>query len=254
MASPAVIAFHNAQMEQERQRVALRIANGTKASSNRIIGARMQNPSYKGLPDNSTGSRNQPFFAMKDESQCSLEDKIRMRGGVLATDAGRKYAKMVLKRRARDMQNQEAAVEGLPQQPAPLLQLDETESKSLELNTILDALSDAADDGQVFTIPQSELTKLPRLIISLAPTFTDDKIVVLIDVIRGIVRTLDSMVPDGRMRRPRRIGDDEDAANAVASQSAAVSLERIIDFLDGLLKFANMQFKIFKKNTVILKS
>jgi len=237
MASPAVISFHNAQMEQERKRVALRIANGTKASSNLVIGHRMQHPSYKGLPDNSTGSRNQPFFAMKDESQCPLEDKIRMRGGVLSTDAGRQYAKSILKRRAEDTNNIERMKNELPPVPPKLLELDEEESKSLELNTIIDGIDDALNAGTAFGVPISEVSKLPRLLISLSPTFAEQQITALIDVfddLYGRARQTQSI------RRNNRAGDAEDAAETISVARLAIPLERCIDFLKEILKVVNL--------------
>jgi len=237
MASPAVIAFHNAQMEQERKRVALRIANGTKASSNLVIGHRMQHPSYKGLPDNSTGSRNQPFFAMKDESQCPLEDKIRMRGGVLSTDAGQQYARSILKRRAEDTDNIRRIEDGLPPVPPKLLELDESESKSLELNTIIDAIDDAIDAGTTFGIPLSEVSKLPRLLISLSPTFSEEQITALIDVFDDLYRRADT--PQS-IRRPNRLGDAEDAAESVSNARLAIPLGRCLAFLEEILKVVNL--------------
>jgi hypothetical protein len=83
MATLPVINFHNQQMAEERARVMLRVANGTKASSSALIGRRMMDPSFKGLPANSTGSRNMPFFAAKDEVNVPLEAKIQARGGMM---------------------------------------------------------------------------------------------------------------------------------------------------------------------------
>lgn len=240
MASPATIDFHNAKMAQERARVALRIANGTKASSPNIISYRHSHPTFKGLPDNSTGSRNQPFFAMKDESQISLEDKLAarmMRGGVLNTDAGMKYAKSILKRRAIDTTNEDLAREGLPAQPQPLLELDEVESRSLELNNIIDAIDDALNAGTAFAIPLSEVTKLPRLLIALSPTFNERKITALIDVLDDLFQRASTA---RGIKQPVPIesatGDDEDVAVA----RIAVPLERSIDFLKGALNVVNL--------------
>jgi hypothetical protein len=239
MASPAVIGFHNSQMAQERQRVALRIANGTKASSNLIIGARMQHPTYKGLIDNSTGSKTRPFFAMKDESDVRLEDKVRMRGGVLSTDAGMQFAKAILKRRAVDMKNQRLAADGLPIQPSPLIELDESESKSLELNNILDAIADAAQAGATYGLPLSEVSKIPRLFIALSPTFSEQQITDLINTIDGIINLLEDNVARP-LRAPRRFADAEDAANSVSSDRLIGPLGRSRRFLKGLLPIVNM--------------
>lgn len=79
MATIPVINFHNDKMAQERARVMLRIANGLKSDSSAIIARRMMNPSFKGLPANSTGSRNMPFFAAINEINTPLEAKIAMR-------------------------------------------------------------------------------------------------------------------------------------------------------------------------------
>jgi len=81
MATLNVIAFHNEKMAQEKERVMMRIANGLKSDSSSIIARRMMNPSFRGMVNNSTGSRNMPFFATKDESNVTLESKIKLRGG-----------------------------------------------------------------------------------------------------------------------------------------------------------------------------
>lgn len=236
MASPAVNAFHNAKMEQERQRVALRIANGTKASSNLVIGHRMQHPTYKGLPDNSTGSRIQPFFASKDESHVPLEQKVAMRGGVLSTDAGMKFAKAALRRRAEDLTNQKLAADGLPVNPPKLMELDETESKSLELNQILESLADSAEAGTFFGFSISEVSKLPRLIISLLPTFSEGQVVELINALDNIVQLAMNVSSERSLKAATRFGDVEDEATRTASSRAIRPMRRLADFLEAFIK------------------
>jgi len=83
MATLDVINFHNQRMAEEKARVMLRIQNGLKSDSSALIARRMMNPSFKGLPANSTGSRNMPFFATKNEIDVPLEAKIKARGGVI---------------------------------------------------------------------------------------------------------------------------------------------------------------------------
>jgi hypothetical protein len=78
MATLEVIDFHNQQMAQERARVMLRIANGTKASSSAQIWNRHFNKSYRGLPDNSTGSRNTPFFITKADAPITFAPSARV--------------------------------------------------------------------------------------------------------------------------------------------------------------------------------
>jgi len=231
-----VNAFHNAKMAQERERVALRIANGTKASSNLVIGHRMQHPSYKGLIDNSTGSRIQPFFASKDESQFPLEDKIAMRGGVLSTEAGMKFAKAALRRRAEDLVNQKLAADGLPVNPPKLMELDETESKSLELNQILESLADSAEAGAFFNFSISEVSKLPRLVISLLPTFSEGQIVELINALDNIVQLAMNISSERSLKAATRFGDIEDEATRTASSRAIKPMRRLADFLEAFVK------------------
>ena len=88
MATLPVINFHNEKMAQERARVMLRIANGTKSDSSALIARRMLNRTYQGVPDNSTGSRNMPFFATKNELNTPLEAKISARGGMVPRQPG----------------------------------------------------------------------------------------------------------------------------------------------------------------------
>lgn len=83
MANATAINFHNEKMAQERERVMLRIQNGLKSDTSAIIANRMAHPSFRGMVDNSTGSKNVPFFITKDESGTSLESKIKNRNGMI---------------------------------------------------------------------------------------------------------------------------------------------------------------------------
>ena len=134
MASAAVLAFHAANQADERRRVALRIANGTKASSPQIISARHQDPSFKGLPDNSTGSRNAPFFVNTNQRGHPFDGIV---GGVIKDY---RFARELLDRRAKSSAELQALKEGMPLQPetpGPLLSLSPEDSRSLELNQLL---------------------------------------------------------------------------------------------------------------------
>jgi hypothetical protein len=72
------------------------------------IGYRMTHPSYRGLPDNSTGSKMRPFFINKDESHIPLEEKIKG-GSLSSTPEGRAYIQRILSQRARDVEAIERA-------------------------------------------------------------------------------------------------------------------------------------------------
>jgi hypothetical protein len=237
MATPELRAYHDDKVLQERARVLLRIANGTKASSPAIISARRQNPSFKGLPDNSTGSRNQPFFAAKDESNVRLEDKISLRGGVLKSD---KYAKMILKRRARNVVENQERADGIPVADLPIPELTPEESRSLELNTLLTSIENAIETGAVSTLTLAELKNIPRLIISLvlSDSITPARVVELIQYLNDLIESV-SQLADPALRSGE---DQEDELGARSgreqktAQTVATFLTNLRSFLKDILK------------------
>lgn len=199
MASPAVIEFHNQIMAQERARVALRIAQGTKASSPNLLSARWRKHDFKGLPDNSVGSKNLPFFLNPNQSDKVLEAKS-LTGGVLRDY---KYAKYILNRRARDTTALDMEKEGIEPPAQPLLELSDEESRGLELNNLLQTLQDAIELGDVAdvsaTIP--ELKNILRLFVSLIPTFTDQQLTEFMRFFQGMVEDLNAIIDDTNQRR-----------------------------------------------------
>lgn len=172
----------------------LRIANGTKATSPDILMARRLEPLYYAnpLPDNSTGSKNRPFFENKDESgrpnaMEQVAAKQTMQGGVLKNYA---YAKKVLAQRARDTTNQDLQKEGLPPVPSETLQLDPTESMNMELSNLIQALQNAIQDQTLDTLTVNEIKNIPRLIVALSPTYTQDDVATLLDIIGEMQESL----------------------------------------------------------------
>lgn len=214
MAMDVVSNWHNQLMAQERARVLFRIANGTKASSPRILNARREMPLFYSnpLPDNSSGSKNRPFFASKDESGRPTADQIvamnqhkahfghegmsdadAMRGGVLRQF---NYAQQILKRRARDTENINLASQGLPAEPAPMLELSEVESRKLELDTLLQSLSNQIELGDITSLTVAELKNIPRLMVALAPVLTEGDITQLIRTIDNLLMELEESVDE----------------------------------------------------------
>jgi hypothetical protein len=195
MASPITQGFHAQQMAQERERVALRISYGTKASTPEIRNIRRMNPlNYSNpLPDNSSGSKIRPFFSTKDESgrpnamEIVAMNQAKMRGGVLKDY---RYAQKILQQRATDTQNLQNESQGLPPVPSPLLQLSDEDSRKLELNTLLTSLEDAIDTGAISALTVAELKNIPRLMIALAPTFTESQIADLLRYFDDMIESL----------------------------------------------------------------
>jgi hypothetical protein len=195
MASPITQGFHAQQMAQERERVALRISYGTKASTPEIRNIRRMNPLYYSnpLPDNSSGSKMRPFFSSKDESgrpnamEIVAMNQAQMRGGVLKDY---RYAQKILQQRATDTQNLQNESQGLPPVPSPLLQLSDEDSRKLELNTLLTSLEDAIDTGAISALTVAELKNIPRLMIALAPTFTESQIADLLRYFDDMIESL----------------------------------------------------------------
>jgi hypothetical protein len=227
-------------MAQERARVLDRIAYGTKASSPQIINARRLNPLFYSnpLPDNSSGSKNRPIGAAKDESGRPDANMLvamaqghahfphegmphgGMRGGVLRNY---KYAKMILERRGRDSEDINLASQGLPPVPGPLLELSDVESRKLELDTLITSLGDAIEVGDVTQLTVGELKNIPRLMVALAPTFTESDIVSLIRQFEEMVESL------------------EVSATRSAQRIIDYFQDKVLVFLKATLQLVNLQ-------------
>ena len=192
MALPIVSDFHNQLMAQERARVLLRCANGTKASTPQILNARRIMPLFYSnpLPDNSSGSKNRPIGFSKDESgrpdanmivamnqgkphfpHNGMSEQQSMRGGVLRNF---KYAQEVLKRLGRDTENINLSSQGMPGVPEPTMELNDVDSRNLELNNLLSGIEESIQLSSISSLTISELKNVPRLLIYLAPTFEED--------------------------------------------------------------------------------
>lgn len=143
----------------------LRVAN------NASKGARRQDPQYKGLPDNSTGSKNRPFYAAKDESQTPLVPKISspggVRGGVLRNFG---YAKQILQQRKRDIEAQEAALAGLPVvlPMSPTAGLSPDEVMLYDLNERMNTLYESIDVGAISDQTLQSFRDVPKFLIQSA--------------------------------------------------------------------------------------
>lgn len=238
MATPEVMSFHNANAISERERVRLRIQQGTKASSPDIRSYRRQHLAiyapHATLPDNSTGSKNRPFYATKDESHISLEDKVKMRGGVLSTPEGQKYAQFILKRRAKDIVKQDLEAQGI--EPSTVLPegadltLTPDESKSLELNTLLQSISDAVEARDFSGLTITDLKNIPRLMVNILPKMTQSRFAELVRFIEELMEELEAII------KPKEDEDDDDAIEAMERGDRSVKgAERIYNYLDGIL-------------------
>lgn len=260
MALQAVQNWHMAQMAQERARVAARIAYGTNASSPQTVSARRANPLYHSnpLPDNSSGSKNRPFFASKDESGRAsadqlvamaqgkahfghegMPDHVAMRGGVLRNY---KYARMILNRLGQDSENINLASQGLPP-AAPLgpgLELTDIDSRNMELDAALAYISDSVDSDAISSLTINELKNVPRLMMYLAPSFDDGRITDLKDAINNILTVIDTTYP------------------ATSNSDKARNAERISKFLQTVSNFLTefskyVEFSLEDKQTAALQ-
>lgn len=250
MATPEVMSFHNANALSERERVRLRIQQGTKASSPDVRSYRRQHLAiyapHATLPDNSTGSKNRPFFATKDESHISLEDKVKMRGGVLTTPEGQKYAQFILKRRAKDIIKQDLEAQGvepatvLPQDTDLVLTADE--SKSLELNNLLTAIDDAIEVGDVSTLTVQELKNIPRLLVAVLPTVSQSRLGELVDFVGDLIDKLEEIAePD------EDVDDEEEGLTAEPSKNRK-NAERVLEFFRNILAFLREFAKVIGRD------
>lgn len=235
MATPAVIGFHNATGIEERNKVRLRIQQGTKASSPQIRSYRRQHldiyQPHATLPDNSTGSKNRPFYASKDESHYSLEDKVKMRGGVLSTKEGQKYAKFILNRRGNDIRAKELVSQGIePSSVMPTgdLVLTPDESKSLELNNLLQGVSDAIEASDFSGLTINDLKNIPRLMINTLPKMTQQNFAELNEFIREMTEELDAII------NPKSDRADDEVELQLDTKSTS-GARRIKEYLDRIL-------------------
>jgi hypothetical protein len=244
MALSVVSNFHDQIAAQERARVMLRIANGTKASSPRILNARREMPLFYSnpLPDNSSGSKNRPIGASKDESGRMNANEIvamnqakhhwshgkgsngHMEGGVLRHF---KYAQDILKRRARDAEDINLASQGLPPNPQPGVELSEIDSRNLELNNLLSSIEESIAQTTLSSLTLSELKNVPRLLIFLSTTFDAGRITELLDYIGELVNDITRQYTDSDTRYA-------DNARRVAS-----FLEQLMDYLDEFVKYVD---------------
>ena len=231
MATPAVIGFHNATGIEERNKVLLRIQQGTKASSPQIRSYRRQHldiyQPHATLPDNSTGSKNRPFYASKGEPSFSLED-MKMRGGVLSTKEGQKYGKFLLNRRANDIRAKELVAQGIEPSsvmPSGDLVLTPDESKSLELNNLLQGVSDAIEASDFSGLTVNDLKNIPRLMITTLPKMTDQNFGELVEFIREMVLELEAIINP----KADRADDEVELQLDTKSTKGAVRIKEYLD-------------------------
>jgi hypothetical protein len=179
MASDEIRAFWNEGVKSERERVLLRISQGTKATSPAIRSTRRLNPGFyfNPLPDNSSGSKIRPFDLAKDESgrpNAMMKVAMRQRGELPITGGVKdyQYAKSILNRRARDASNLALEAQGLPPQAEPIATLSELDSRNLELNLLLQNIQNQIEGGLYSQLTINDLKGLPRILISVLPSYS----------------------------------------------------------------------------------
>jgi hypothetical protein len=184
-------AWHNQQMEEARRRVQ------DAVKYNMGHGYRLQHTGFKGLPDNSTGSKNRPFFAAKDEVNCPLEDKIQARGGgnagALWNPAGRKYAKSILERRAQDTSALDEGLEA-PQAPAIPSSASITDEKKLEMTQMMAQFADYITSGKWSEMTYDLFRRLVALTLAMLPYISEQKVDDIYEYWINQERTVSSVV------------------------------------------------------------
>lgn len=167
MADDRARKFHAESVATARRDILNRISYGTKGSTPATISKHRLHPDFKGIPTTNPSGAS-PFFVNRAMPGFSAGAGY-MTGGVLKDF---RYAQSILKRRARDTTNIDLAKEGQPPLESPLLQLSEVESRSLELNNLLQQTQDAVEAGDVTAQTASDLKNILRLYVALLPTFT----------------------------------------------------------------------------------
>lgn len=201
MANAAVIAFHNENMAKEKERVRLRIANGTKASSPQIISYRRQHPDFHGIKTNPKGSFNALQFKNKDETHAPFASEVSMSGGVIKDF---RLAQKLLKQRATSSANIQLAKEGAPPLETGVTSFSEIEAKQIELNQLLGELEDVISDGVSTAIDfTSNLRRIFNLYIQLLPIQSSRS---LTEFLRFFGEVVESALPRVRAVGARRDG------------------------------------------------
>lgn len=123
-------------------------------------------------------------------------------GGVLTNYS---YAKMMIAQRARDLAAINALKEGLPVPSPTGTLISATEERQLQLNDLVQRIADAADE--VASIDAGELaypdtTALVKLIVGLAPTYTERELTALVDEMTDAFDTLETYI-EGNPRSPK---------------------------------------------------
>lgn len=208
MASEVAHEFHRQKMAESRARVSLRIEQGTKGSSPDVRSFRRENPLNfsNPLPDNSSGSKIRPFQCSKDESGrptpmeivLANQMKASLTGGVLRDF---RYARKILGQRASDTANIALESQGLPPVASPIATLSESDSRTLELNSVLQAIANQINSGRVSDLTLNELRNLPRLLIAVLPSMSPPEAVELLQFIDDdIINELRNAEVDAEVR------------------------------------------------------
>jgi hypothetical protein len=211
-------AWHDSQIVEARKKVL------DAMNYNLGHGYRLQHPGFRGLPDNSLGSKNRPFFAAKDEADVPLEAKIQSRGGgnagALWNPAGRKYAQQILARRAVDSDALEEGMEA-PQVVSPAESASPSAEKKLELNLMIRQLAITVTQGSFTELTFSLVKQTILLLFAIMPFMDGDELVTVytkFDKIEEIARA--ALVED--------VNDRSTSQNAFLSNLA--------DTLEGITK------------------
>jgi hypothetical protein len=246
MAVPELQAFH----QQTRDLLNGIALGGMKIDLQR--GHRYTHPSFKGLPYNSTGSRNQMAFLSKAENDVPLEAKV-MAGGARTQQAQRFYQKK-LKGVAEWTRNQQLMKDGLPPTPPNPAQfeLSQKESITLELDTLLTTLNNVIESGDLSSMTTKDFSNIPRLLIKFVASTTEKREIV--NVIRAF--ETDLIEPLKEISNPSLRGNER--ANMVLREKGSDLLsgfiEPSLDFLKGYIRFLETYDGSPKSQEVAIRS
>lgn len=217
-------AWHDQQMQEARRKVM------DAVKYNLGHGYRLQHPGFQGLPDNSLGSKNRPFFGAKDEADVPLEHKIHARGsgnaGALWNPAGRKYAEQILQRRAIDTSALEEGMEA-PQVVPPAGE-EPTMEKKLQFNLMLQQLSQAVVQGSVSDLTADLFRRVISTAIGMIPFLDEDEIMRLYRVFTNMLETVQEDMGDGESTASRQIVAFHNSFNDVATSFLNILEEYLI--------------------------
>ncbi len=188
--------FHEAYRQQAHQEALDRMRNVAER------GQRMMNPTFRGLPANSSGAQLHLFNSHRDESHIPLPTPISaahplgsmVRGGALSTPEGQAYAKKILARRARDYAAIQNADATLPIESLPTFYESDQVLQQFNLNQFLSSIGDIIQLGEFRGETLQALQRALGSLMALLPTLRTESVVEIYQYIQSVMEQVERLL------------------------------------------------------------